>query len=379
MVFDGILNRIVTKEDISAKTAFYGLSNQAIFLCPNVAWEVSMNRDIHNIIIREYERRQKQAADIAQQHKEELYSKIPRLLEIDNQINQLGIKYNRLILLSQGDTAELSLELSKSIKHLTNEKNNILKENGISIEYLKPQYQCLKCSDTGYVADSSHYKRCSCFKQQMISHLFSISNISYTGHECFDNFNELIYPDEVNPDKYGIPISPRENINNIKEKCFEFTKNLDNPNQKNLFFSGRTGVGKTFLSFCIARELLNQGRTVLYLTAPMLFDTITEYKMKAFKDDNFNDDRYQSIFSVELLIIDDLGTETLSDARYAELLNILNVRQTRDCEAACKTIISTNLGAKKLFELYSERVASRINGLFDRLLLAGKDIRSLIQ
>ncbi|QNU67020.1 ATP-binding protein [Ruminiclostridium herbifermentans] len=336
-----------------------------------------MNRDIHNIIIREYERRQKKAADIAQQHKEEIYSKIPRLQEIDNQINQLGIKYNKLILMAKGDAAELSLELTNRIEQLNKEKNCLLEINGINIEYLKPQYQCIKCSDTGYMYDSGEYKHCSCYKQQMISHLFSVSNISYAGHECFENFNELIYPDEVNPDKYGIPISPRENINNIKEKCLEFTKNIDNPNQKNLFFSGRTGVGKTFLSFCIARELLNQGRTVLYLSAPMLFDTITEYKMKAFKDDNFNDDKYQSIFSVELLIIDDLGTEALSDARYAELLNILNTRQTRDFESACKTIISTNMGAKKLFELYSERVVSRINGLFDRLLLAGKDIRSL--
>lgn len=338
---------------------------------------VIMNRDIHNIIAREYERRQKRATEIAEQHKKELYSKIPRLLEIDQEINQLGIKYNRLILNSKGDTANLSIELTNSINLLTNEKINLLESNGYSIQYLKPQYQCSNCSDTGYVSDSSGFKRCSCYKQQIISHLFENSNITPTGDECFQNFNELLYPDEVNPNKYGITISPRQNINNIKEKCIEFTKNIDDPNQKNLFFSGRTGVGKTFLSFCIARELLNKGRTVLYLTAPFLFDTITEYKMKAFKEDNFNDDKYQSIFSVELLVIDDLGTETLSDARYAELLNILNARQTRDSISACKTIISTNMGPKKLFELYSERVSSRINGLFDRFLLTGNDIRSL--
>lgn len=347
------------------------------FIMQEVGIEVSMNRDIHNIITREYEKMQKQAVDIAEQHKEELYSKIPRLLEIDEQINQLGIKYNRLILFSKGSTSELSLALTNDIEVLNNEKINLLKINGVDIEYLKPQYKCSKCSDTGYVSDVSRFKRCSCYKQQLISHLFANSNITLTGNECFENFNELLYPDDVNPDKYGIIISPRENINNIKERCIEFTKNIDDPNQKNLFFSGRTGVGKTFLSFCIARELLNQSRTVLYLTAPMLFDTITEYKMKAFKEDNFNDDKYQSIFSVELLVIDDLGTETLSDARYAELLNILNARQTRDSVSACKTIISTNMGPKKLFELYSERVASRINGLFDRLLLAGRDIRSL--
>lgn len=336
-----------------------------------------MNRDIHNIIAREYERRQKRAADIALQRKDDLYTKIPRLMEIDDQISKLGIKYNRSILFAGGDTSSLLSELTNKISTLSSEKKELLAVNGISTEYFNPPYECDKCCDTGYITDTTGSHKCSCYKQQIINHLFSRSNISLTGNECFENFNELLYPDDVDLNKYGITISPRENINNIKEACVNFTKNIDDPDQKNLFLSGRTGVGKTFLSFCIARELLNQGRTVLYLTAPSLFDIINEYKLKAFKEDNYNDDRYQSIFSVELLIIDDLGTEPLSDARYAELLNILNTRQSRNAAVACKTIISTNLGPKKLFELYSERVTSRINGLFDRQLLAGKDIRGM--
>ena len=336
-----------------------------------------MNRDIHNIISREYERRQKLSADILEQRKADMYAKIPRLLEIDTQISYLGIKYNRLILTSAGSKNEILAELDRSIALLSKEKTDLLQKNGIGAEFLKPQYQCTKCCDTGYVSDSAGSERCSCYRQQIISHLFSKSNISLAGNECFENFNEDLYPDEVDTAKYGIIISPRENINIVKNACIQFTKNINDPNQKNLFLSGRTGVGKTFLSFCIGRELINQGRTVLYLTAPMLFDIITEYKIKAFKEDTFNDDRYQSIFSVELLIIDDLGTEPLSDARYAELLNILNIRQARDAVSACKTIISTNIGPKKLFELYSERIASRINGLFDRHLLAGRDIRSM--
>ncbi|PYG89035.1 DNA replication protein DnaC [Ruminiclostridium sufflavum DSM 19573] len=335
-----------------------------------------MNRDIHNLIAREYEKRQKQAADTARQRKEDLYAKIPQLIEIDDQINKLGIKYNRLILSSDGNASALSSELANSMASLIERKTVLLKNNGINADYLKPQYQCANCSDTGYISGSNGFKRCSCYKQQIISHLFSSSNITPAGDECFRNFNELLYPDEINPNKYGIAVSPRENIKNIKLSCINFTKNIDAPKQKNLFFSGRTGVGKTFLSFCIARELINQGRTVLYLTAPALFDIINEYKMKAYKEVNFDDDRYKSIFSVELLVIDDLGTETLSDARYAELLNILNTRQSRDSVSACKTIISTNMGPKKLYELYTERITSRIMGYFDRLVLAGRDIRS---
>lgn len=335
-----------------------------------------MNREIHNIISREYERRQKLSADILEQRKAEIYATIPRLNEIDNEINHLGIKYNMQILSSTGNKNYLLAELDRQISQLSEEKASLLHEHGLSTEYLKPQYKCSKCRDTGYLNTPAGSERCSCYMQQIIGHLFSKSNINLTGSEYFGNFNENLYPDDIDAAKYGILISPRENINIIKNASMQFIKNIDDPNQKNLFFSGRTGVGKTFLSFCIGRELINRGRTVLYLTAPMLFDIITEYKVKAFKEDSFNDDRYQSIFTVELLIIDDLGTEPLSDARYAELLSILNIRQSHNAASACKTIISTNLGPKKLFELYSERIASRINGLFERHLLAGKDIRS---
>ncbi len=336
-----------------------------------------MNRDIHNIIAREYERRQKLAADIVEQRKQQIYAKIPQLHEIETMINKLGIKYNLLILSANGDKSVILNELTQKIEELTASRNKLLGEHNIGSDCLVPPYQCEKCKDTGYITNTAGSQRCSCYRQQIISHLFAQSNISINGDECFDNFNEMLYPEEINEAKYGIGISPRENIQNIKKSCIEFIKNIDNPTQKNLFFNGRTGVGKTFLSFCIARELINQGRTVLYLTAPALFDIITEHKMRNYKEDEYADDKYQSIFSVELLIIDDLGTEPLSDARYAELLNILNSRQAQNTNRTCKTIISTNIGPKKLYELYTERIASRIVGYFDRLVLAGKDIRLL--
>ncbi len=336
-----------------------------------------MNRDIHNVIAREYERRQKQSADLASRLKARLYAEIPRLNEIDDQISNMGLRYNRLILNSNGASAPLLEELDRHLKSLSAEKQALLEANNISPDFFKPRFECEKCKDTGYITGPSGSQKCSCYKQQLINHLFALSNISLNGPECFENFNEAVYPHEIDAEKYGISISPRENILNIKKMCLDFTENIDSPQCKNLFFSGRTGVGKTFLSLCIARELLNRGRTVLYLTAPVLFDMITEHKMLAYKEENYNDHKYKSIFNVELLIIDDLGTETLSDSRYAELLNILNTRQANNSKAACKTIISTNLGPKKLFDLYTERITSRIMGHFDRLVLAGRDIRSL--
>lgn len=336
-----------------------------------------MNRDIYNTIQREYERRQKQAIDLSEQRKAELYQSLPELAEIEAKINSIGVRYARLMLSHGIDRSLLLDELNNKTNELLRLKADILDKNHIAADYLEIPYQCLLCNDTGFVSGSVGSQRCACYKQQVISYLFSQSNINLNGNESFSAFDDSLYPDEADAGKFGITISPQENIRLIKSTCMDFIKNFDDVNQKNLFLNGRTGVGKTFLSFCIARELLEQGRTVLYLTAPALFDIITEHKMMASKDEFYNDERYKSIFSVELLIIDDLGTEPLSDARYAELLNILNTRQSANSVSACKTIISTNLGPKKLFELYTERVASRIMGHFERLILAGIDIRSL--
>ncbi len=126
---------------------------------------------------------------------------------------------------------------------------------------------------------------------------------------------------------------------------------------------------------CIAAEVIKQGITVLYQTSPVLFSTIAEFKQKAFRDGYFRDDAYDRIFDVELLIIDDLGTEPPSPARYAEFLTILDARRSNGLSRVCKTIISTNISPKELYDYYDERSASRIIGGFDMFRFAGEDIR----
>lgn len=154
-----------------------------------------------------------------------------------------------------------------------------------------------------------------------------------------------------------------------------FTENIDDPDERNLMFYGHAGTGKTFTARCVAKELLKKGRTVLYRSAPDLFDTIGRYKAQAYKEGRFDDPGYSFIYNAEVLIIDDLGTESPTPARYAELLNILNARDENSRKRACKTIIATNISPSKLFEYYDERVASRIIGNFDRLVFIGTDIR----
>lgn len=131
--------------------------------------------------------------------------------------------------------------------------------------------------------------------------------------------------------------------------------------------------GKTFMSNCIAKELLNTGKTVLYQTAPVLLESVIDYKMN--KQKNLNDNIYQSVLNVDLLIIDDLGTESLNSMKLCELFTILNTRILNLNHKTTKTIISTNLNIKDIFNSYEERIGSRIAGYYDIYCFFGDDLR----
>jgi DNA replication protein DnaC len=336
-----------------------------------------MSNSIHRIILNEYEAKQKLAYDRVQSIKEKVYKEIPRIEEIDREIQLAGIKYNKAILLGTEPSEKAVDELLKKMDSLKKEKEFLLLKFSYPLDYLEPEFECKSCKDTGFIETASGMEKCSCYRQKYINHLFSQSNIKLLDEENFSSFNENLFPDKVDEEKYGIKISPRENILKIRERALGFIENLDKSEEKNLFFCGPTGVGKTFMINCIAAELLKKGRIVLYQTAPVLFKTINDYRLMALKDNSVDDTGYCNIFSVELLIIDDLGTETPTAARYAELLNILTTRQKNNLSSPCKTIISTNLGINRLHEYYDERVASRIIGGFDLFRFAGEDIRMM--
>jgi DNA replication protein DnaC len=336
-----------------------------------------MSMNIHNAIKNEYDRRQKQARDELVRRKEEVFIKIPRIKDIEDEITRLGLRYNKMILHGRSDADRVLHELSLCIERLKDEKKQLLLKNGYKPGYLEIAYHCSRCCDTGFIKSSTGMEKCFCYKQLLINYLYDQSNLMLAKTENFQFFDETLYPDDVDEKRYGIKKSPRENICGIREKCMKFIENFDSPEEKNLFFCGPAGVGKTFMANCIAAEIMKLGKTVLYQTAPLLFDTISDYKVRAFKDEYYEDTAYKKIFDVELLIIDDLGTESQSAARYAELLNILNTRQINNLSKPCKTIISTNIEPDKLFEFYTERVESRIIGSFALYKFAGKDIRKI--
>lgn len=337
-----------------------------------------MTQSIHNSIKAEYERRIRKSSDGLLARQQEVYARIPEIEGIDDRIHGTGVRYNKQLLSGILSPEEAAAKLDAEIGGLKHLKTELLEANGYPGNYLSPVYTCSKCMDTGLITrEDGPDEICSCYRQQLVELIFSQSGLKLSAVDGFTNFDENYYPDTVDEDAYGIKKSPRRQISGILENCRSFVDSFGSPDEKNLLFCGPTGVGKTWMAGCIAAELMKKGFTVLYQSAPSLFNTIYEYRYKASREEAYESAVYKNILEVELLIIDDLGTESPSAARYAELLTILDTRLANGGPRSCKTIISTNINLKKLFEYYDERIVSRIIGNFDIYRFAGDDIRKL--
>lgn len=316
-----------------------------------------MYKDTYKRIEREYELKRIAANRAFKQLKDSIYESNPRLKEIDIEISKCGIQAVKLSIAS-GNKEEIKKNLENKITKLKNEKQTILSNLNID---LRPKYSCEKCQDTGYIKEDGNTYMCSCFKQELINESYSKSNLYKLKEESFSKINLNLFSDEISLEKYKTSISPRENMKKIIEISKKFIDNFNSPEQKNLLFTGTPGVGKTFMSSCIANEIINKNYTVLYQTSSLLLNSIFDYKFS--KTDN-SKELYDNLFSVNLLIIDDLGTENLTAAKFEELFTILN---SRLITPNTKTIISTNLSLEELAKNYDHRILSRLMGHFNIL------------
>lgn len=199
-----------------------------------------MANEILNSLLKEYDYKKLKAEIDLDSRKENLYNKLPRLKQIEDELNSFALQTAKNIL--HNDKSSLS-DLYDKIEILKKEKQNILQENNIDFSYLKPKYECEICKDTGYVmTDNYKSEMCSCLKQKLLDISFNKSNVSNLANENFNNFNENLFSNEINIEKYKFNISPRDNIIQIKNKCIEFVDNFENPNYHNLLFVGNTGL-----------------------------------------------------------------------------------------------------------------------------------------
>ncbi len=324
-------------------------------------------------LLTEYNTKRQHAIEEAENKKVIFMQSHSDFAKIEDEISRASIFYTKsLLTASPNDKQNILVQFQKKINTLNEEKNAILKKEGINPNYFEPDFDCKICKDTGYIRKDNTSIICSCLKQEMLNIEYNKSNMGNLDKENFSTFSLEKYSNEVNEQKYNSNISPRENIKNIKLICENFIKNFDNPEEKNLLFTGNTGLGKTFLSNCIAFELLKKGKTVLYQTAPVMLDSVIDYR---FDKPNANQSIVDNLMNVDLLIIDDLGTETINSMKFTELYNIINARLLNQSRKITKTIISTNLSIQNIFKNYEERLGSRFVGHYNICRFFGDDIR----
>lgn len=323
----------------------------------------------------EFERKRDRAIFDAERRKQELFKKIPELSDIDTELSLAGIRYAQSLL--NDNTTSCADEYLRKIDMLNKKREYILSANNIPPDYLEPAYSCKTCEDRGYISDNGASYPCSCYNKLYLEHLYKISNILDDGKTGFEYFDETWYSDKIDRKKYLIDVSPRAQIQAIKEQCLEFIDKFTDENTKNLYLHGPTGTGKTFMAKSIGLELLKAGFSVLYFSATSLFPIIQKYRLNIDGDGISGEQAYKNLISTNLLILDDLGTEPKSDSKYAELLSLLEQRNAQDRIRTAKTIIASNLDFKRLVQEYNQRIGSRIIGEFQTLQFVGDDIRIL--
>ena len=307
-------------------------------------------------ILSEYDEKRLKAAKELQSRKGMLEAAIPGLKELEDEITTTSVS---LAISRLNDPAKVE-SISVRLRTLRQDKQKLLTQYGYSPDDLKLSHECQKCQDTGYIGNTM----CSCLRDRIIDVLYDQSNIrSILDKENFNTFSYRYF-------SVGQPLSVAEQAVKTAH-CFvdNFASSADN-----LFICGSTGVGKTFLTNCIAKELIDQGFFVVYLSAIKLFDILS--------DATFGFGKYESeeasssfiaknLYTCDLLIIDDLGTELINSFTSTQLFNCINERLL----SRKHTIISTNLSLSQVQTNYSERVSSRIVSGYTLIKLLGDDIR----
>lgn len=317
-------------------------------------------------LIRTYDQKRLEATKQQANRQEQIYESIPSIEKIDTQMSNTGVKLAKMAFNPDSNTTELIAKFQEENETLLKQKQELLASNGYPEDYLDLQHDCKKCNDTGYIGT----EHCTCLSQSLINVAYEQSNLKdMLEDENFDTFDFGYYSEEVDK-RYGS--SPLKNMEDLYSICVHYVDKFDDLFQ-NILFHGNTGLGKTFLCNCIAKDLLDEGKTVLYLPAVQLFKLFENSRFHRSDMEDSSKEMLSTLLSVELLIIDDLGTEFITAFTGPELFNTLNTRILNKKP----TIISTNLSPEELKEQYSDRIISRLFGNYEVLPVFGKDIRLL--
>ena len=293
---------------------------------------------------------------------EKVYSKAPRVRFLDEEIRATMAQLVGVALGSEPGVQVEDIRL-KNLELQEQRRSEIICA-GFPDNYLSDGYMCQKCQDTGYV----RAEICDCLMQLYRSELReSLSSLLKLGDETFDSFDLSYYDDLPAPDT---GVSPRRSMEIIYETCVEYARKFGKKSV-NLFFNGAPGLGKTFLSACIARVVAENGYSVIYDMASHIFSIFEDAKFTRSEDPEETRSETKKYLQCDLLIIDDLGTEMTTSFTISALYEIINTRLM----TSRKTLVSSNLSLYELRRRYSEQIMSRLEGEYQVLTFRGDDIR----
>lgn len=311
---------------------------------------------------------QRRAANQAEQQRRlsAAYARVPEIQQIDNQMRAQMAELVRMTLSRRPDLTERIEELKRSNLELQARRAELLVEQGWPMEFLDEICSCPKCRDTGIYNGAP----CECLHKLYNQELTrELGVLLRSGEESFDRFDLSLYSDRAE----GGGLSPRENMTRVLAACRKFAANFPQVST-NLLLQGDTGLGKTYLSACIAREIAGKGYSVCYDSAAAALDAFERQKFARDPEEAENAARrVRRMLSCDLMILDDLGTEMLTAFSVSALYTLLNTRLVN----RRRTIISTNCGEEELLRRYTPQICSRLDGEFLRLPFTGTDIRRL--
>lgn len=316
----------------------------------------------YQALMRAYDQRQSINAHLQSKRIHEVYAEIPEIIELEHAISTISIVQARRLL--EGEEDALT-ELKKQLGQLAGRRKQLLIDHGFSPNYMDPVFTCADCKDTGYIGN----KKCHCFVQASIDLLYSQSNLQgILEKENFNTFQLEYYSNKITDTVTGL--TSYQAISRAVTESKDFIRKFSYEYQ-NLLFYGSTGIGKTFLTHCIAKELLETSHSVLYFSSSQLFEALANTVFS--KSENHLDSIHEEIYNCDLLIIDDLGTEVVNNFIASQLFTCIDLRDS----LKKATIISTNLSLQAIREIYSERIFSRLSSQYKIIKLFGDDIRLL--
>ena len=315
------------------------------------------NQENFRRIREEYSRKYLEVQEAASKRREEIHAILPEVKEIDSQLSDMGLRIMQAALQSEDYQAALA-EIEEQSHALEQRRAEVLTRNGFPADYTAPRYECAACGDTGYI----DYKMCDCMRKKLILAGYESSGIgTLMQSQSFENFSLDYYKAD-----HMTYLLMQSNL----ERAKEYAGSFHPAKSENLAMFGGTGLGKTHLSTAIAREVIEGGWDVVYVSC---VDMFADYEAQRFGNSTGTPtgadlSRYTEC---DLLIIDDLGTELTNQFTTSCLYGLLNTRLNRHLPV----ILSTNLETDEFRKRYWDRITSRVLGNFTVMPFKGTDIR----